>query len=436
MKVVDIAFKDTLLSFRSRTALIFMFVVPIMIPVLFYFMFGAILGGDEEEFSLPQTAVVVVNQDAGGFPAGFGNNLDLGQDIDTNVDSMGALLLAILRQESFSGLMVVTEAEDVATAKALVDNQEAGVALIFPPDLTAALSGGSERPEIELYQDPTLTIGPSIVAGIVSGLVDNFTAGTIGVGVSLEQLAAAGVAVDPSLIEEVVAEVTGSLSAAGAAQNTLYVVETPDEAPPENPLASFLSLILGGMLVFYAFYSGAATLQSVLTEEENGTLQRLFTTPTDRSTIMAGKFLSAVIVLVVQITVLLGFGALVFDIDWGNPPAVALASIGIVLIASCTGLFLVSLLKHSRQGAVLFGGLLTITGMVGLFPVFTAGSPTRSPYIDTISLLVPQGWAIRGLRQAIDGVALADIGLTLLVMLAWCAVFVVIGLYRFNRRYA
>jgi ABC-2 type transport system permease protein len=434
-KVVDIALKDTLLSFRSRTALMFMFVMPVLIPVLFYFMFGTIFA-EEEEFTLPQIQVVVVNLDEGGFPAGFGSNLDLGFAVGPDLNSMGALLLAILQEDTFADLMIVTTAGDAAAARQMVDNQEAGVALIFPADLTAALSGGDERPEIELYQDPTLTIGPAIVAGVVNGIIDNFTAGTIGVGVSLDQLAAEGATIDPLLVEEVVAEVTGSLSAEGAAQTPLLIVESPDKAPPANPFAAFLALILGGMLVFYAFLSGASIVQTVLTEEENGTLQRLFTTPTSRSTILIGKFLAAIIVIVVQVTVLLAFGALVFGIDWGDPPAVALASVGIVLISSCAGLFVVSLLKHSRQAGILFGGLLTITGLIGLFPVFTGGTPTRSPYIEPISLTMPQGWAMRGLRQALEGASLTDIALTQLVLLGWCAVFLAIGLYRFNRRFA
>ena len=48
MKAVDIALKDMRQSFRSKGAIVFMFVVPILITVLFSFMFGSIAGGDED----------------------------------------------------------------------------------------------------------------------------------------------------------------------------------------------------------------------------------------------------------------------------------------------------------------------------------------------------------------------------------------------------
>jgi hypothetical protein len=55
---------------------------------------------------------------------------------------------------------------------------------------------------------------------------------------------------------------------------------------------------------------------------------------------------------------------------------------------------------------------------------------------NTVSLLVPQGWAIRGLLQAMNGAPVVDVGLTALVMLVLSAAFFVIGVWRFNKRYA
>jgi len=50
--------------------------------------------------------------------------------------------------------------------------------------------------------------------------------------------------------------------------------------------------------------------------------------------------------------------------------------------------------------------------------------------------LVPQGWGVRGLLQAMNGAQVADVWLTALAVLAWSAVFFVVGVWRFNRRYA
>jgi ABC-type multidrug transport system permease subunit len=73
--------------------------------------------------------------------------------------------------------------------------------------------------------------------------------------------------------------------------------------------------------------------------------------------------------------------------------------------------------------------------MLGLFTVFTAGAPNTPQALDTISLLVPQGWAVRSFRQAMEGEPLPNITLTFAVILLWSAVFFFIGQYRLRKRF-
>ena len=427
MKAIDIAIKDMRQSFRNKGAIVFMFVIPILITVLFYFMFGNVAGGDGE-FTLPVTDVALVNLDQGEAP-GFG--------------SMGAFLGDALQGEDLADLVRVTEMADAAAARSAVDNQEAGVAVIIPAGFTGAIMGEGETAELELYRDPTLTIGPSIVSSIVSQIVEGMSAGNIGMGVTLAQLAEAGGAITPEMVQELVAT---TMETAPAQQNGgLTTLQAPPGQEPSvegsadqesgNELAQLLALILGGMMVFYAFFTGANVLNSILTEQEKGTLQRLFTTPASHMEIFSGKFIATMIILTVQIGVLLLFGRLAFHIQWGDPLPVAIAAAGLVLIASTTGLFLVSLLKDPRQAGIIFGGLLTLTGMIGLFTVFTASAPGTPQALETVSLLVPQGWAIRPFRQAMDGDTLPQIGLTFAVILLWSAAFFLIGQYRLRKRF-
>ncbi len=426
MKALDIALKDIRQSMRSRNALIFMFAIPILITVMFSLMFGSIAGGDDEGFTVPRTAVMFVNQDEGEMPIDSGG---------LEAANMGGLLGQMLQQDDLSDLMTITLMDDAVAARTAVDDQQAGAAIIIPAGFTAALTSDAENVALELYTDPTLTIGPAIVESIVGQFVDSFSAGAIGVGVTVGQLAEAGLPVTDELVTGAVVhyQQTGGQFGRGPLVNV--------QAPPgadngqTNELASILGLILAGMMVFYAFFTGANTLNSILTEEENGTLQRLFTTPTSQLSLFSGKFLAALLVLSVQVAVLLLFGNLVFGINWGEPLPVALAAAGLVLIAATFGLFIVSLIKDSRQGGVIFGGLLTLTGMLGLMSVFTAGSPNTPPALDTIGLLVPQGWAIRGMRQAMEGQGLNDSLLTLGVVVALSAVFFFAGQWRLRKRF-
>jgi ABC-2 type transport system permease protein len=194
--------------------------------------------------------------------------------------------------------------------------------------------------------------------------------------------------------------------------------------------------IMGGMMIFYAFYTGTATAESILREEEERTLPRLFTTPTPQATILGGKFMAVFLTVVVQMVVLILAGRLIFGIRWGVPEAVVLLTLGVVLAASGFGVFINSFLKDTKQGGVVFGGVLTVTGMLGMVSIFAMNSPTAARLGDTVALLVPQGWAVRGLMMAMNGEPVNDLLVNTSVLLAWSAVFFIIGVWRFKHRYA
>jgi ABC-type multidrug transport system permease subunit len=151
---------------------------------------------------------------------------------------------------------------------------------------------------------------------------------------------------------------------------------------------------------------------------------------------LSGKFLSVLLIVLVQVVVLIVVARLIFGIRWGEPAPAALAAVSLVLIASSFGICVNSFLKSTKTAGTVFGGVLTLTGMLGMISVFAQGSPGAETLSGTVSLLVPQGWAIRGLMQAMHGAPLRDVVLTAAVMLVCSVAFFVTGVWRFNKRYA
>ena len=434
MKSLDIAFNDMTRSFRSFFAVIFMFVVPLLVTGMFYFMFGNI--ADNGGFNLPRTKVIVANLDEGGPKFNINTkNIPGGKDART----MGELIVSILQSNEMADLIEVTRAADAEAARAAVDGQSAEVAIVIPKDFSEQFADLEGEAVIEFYQDPTLTIGPGIIRAILNRFMDGMAGVKIAVNVFLDEAAPE----EQYLAGEVVQRYLKiSLAEADDIQGKLLDVRAPasasgnDSAKSDNLLLRIISPIMGGMMVFYAFFTGTSTAQSILKEEEERTLPRLFTTPTSQATILSGKFIAVFLTVSVQVTVLLIVAWLIFGIEWGDIPSVALAALGIVFSASTMGIFINSFLKNSKQGGVIFGGVLTVTGMVGMIPTFAMGSPTAAKMGDTVSLLVPQGWAIHSLMQAMNGDPLTGVITTTLVLLGWSAAFFIIGVMRFNRRYA
>lgn len=434
MKTLDIALKDLKRSFRSAFAVIFMFGVPLLVTGMFYFMFGNRAGNGG--FDLPKTKVVIANMDLGG-PKFQVNpkNIPGGRQADT----MGDLIVSILESDEMADLIKITFAADAATARASVDGQQAQVAIIIPPDFSEQFADVRKgKAVIEFYQDPTLTIGPAIMHSILNRFLDSMGGVKIAVNVFMDEARPADYALtgqfvqrylDTSLVlsEDLEGELLDIRAASGA---------QPDaEEESQNILLRIITPIMGGMMVFYAFFTGTSTAQSILREEEERTLPRLFTTPTPQVTILTGKLLSVFMTVCVQVLVLLFAARLIFGIQWGDFIPVALTATGIVFSASSFGIFVNSFLRDTKQSGVLFGGVLTVTGMIGMIEIFAAGSPSAARLGGTVSLLVPQGWAIHGLLQSLNGEPVGAVLLTTAVMLGWSAAFFLVGILRFNRRY-
>ena len=423
MKILDIALKDIWHSFRNAMFIVFGLVLPLATGAVFHFAFGG-LASDEGGLDLDPTQVQVVNLDRGqmGFSAGE--------------------LLATTLQDAIPDLVQARQVPDPAAARSAVDRQEAAVAVIIPEGFTAAILAIEGRASVEIYQDPTLTLGPSIVRGIVSQVVDGFAGAKIATTAAHSQLSAHGATAGAATLQALAMQYAGWSAEMGEKQGTgdnpLFDTQAPAALDQEGneAVTRTLGLVMAGMMVFYVFFTGAAAAQSILLEEEAGTLPRLFTTPTPQSVILGGKIVSSFLLLSVQVIILVLLASLIFGVDWGDPLPIALVVIGLVVVASSFGIFVTSFLRDTRQGGIIYGGVMTVMGMVGMLPTFTAANPSGSSAFETASLFVPQGWGVRGWRLLIEGGAIGDVLLTVAVMLAAGIVFFVIGVLKFRKRYA
>ncbi|QRN82610.1 ABC transporter permease [Chloroflexota bacterium] len=430
MKSIPIALKDLSRAFRSMFALAFMFGVPILMTLLFAFLFGGV-GGSDSEFTVPKTTVQIVNLDKGSelVPTFEFENQSAG--------SLGEMLVSILQNENFSDLMALSPADEAA-ARSAVDGREAGLAIIIPANFTDALIGLTDEPAaIEFYKDPELSLGPQISESIVMSIVDGFSSGVISMNAILQGLSKQGIELSSAQQAQLIQTLTQEGESNGQTQYSALTILPPTDAAP-NESTSFLQTILrsimGGMMIFYAFYTGVSAAQTILQEQERGTLARLFISPTSTRTILNGKFLAGFLMIIVQVITLLTFGHLVFQVNWGPLLSLSLFSVGLVALASSFGIFVMSFVKDTKQAGIIYGALLTFTGMLGISSIFTVGTPAERAF-EFVSLVVPQGWAMHALQASWEG----DLVNALLLtggMLVWALICFLIGNARFKKRFA
>ncbi len=425
MKIIDIAFKDLTRSFRSMFAIGMMVVAPLLITGLIYFAFGGTSNGSS---NLPAVKVGILNLDT--LPVNSGMNTSIGQTIHD-----------MFHDESVKSWITAVDYADETTARAAVDDQTIGMLVIVPPDFTSQLFTGGRVPPIILLQDPTLSITPNIVHDMIQSVLDGVSGGGIVIQTIAVRRQANGIGSDPArtpiLLQDYetwYVDFQRNLFHDPNRAALQMVVPSSAQTEPVNPMQSVMGSIMTGMMIFFAFYTGAYSMMSILNEQENGTLARLFTTPTDRTSIMAGKFLSVFLTVTLQGLVLMIASHYAFDVNWGDPLDVLGALTGQVVAASGLGVLLIAFMKSSRQAGPVLGGALTGLGMLG--GLFTASVPNMPAVFKLLASFTPQGWVMKAWGMALNHQPASDLVVPFIVTVAMGLVMFVVGAILFRRRFA
>jgi ABC-2 type transport system permease protein len=423
MKILDITLKDLKRTFLSAFSVAMMFGAPLLITGLLYFAFGGLTSGGSG-FSLPATKVLVANLDQ---PGSQGASF-----------AAGDMLVKFLQDESLSEVLTIHLASSESEARAAVDGQQAGVAIIIPAGFTTAVTSADQKAAVTLYQDPTLTIGPGIVKDLVSHFMDAFSGAKIAGQDASSSLSAHGLPASPGVASQAAQQYASWVQASGHDENSatprLSIVSPAGEAQASPKEAAPIGAIMAGMIVFFVFFIGANSASSIIHEDEEGTLARLFTTPTSQAAILGGKFLAVIVSLAIQVALLLLASSLLFRIQWGQPATVLLVALGLIVAAAGFGVLLMSFIKNSRQVGPVLGGVLTLAGMLG--GLFTTGVPNLPAAADTVTLVTPHGWALQGWKLALSGSGPAQVIVPVLVLLGMGIVFLAVGIALFRKRFA
>ncbi len=213
----------------------------------------------------------------------------------------------------------------------------------------------------------------------------------------------------------------------------LVMVGPAAEGASQNPVQEVQGQLMAGQMIFFAFFTGAYAMMSILREDEEGTLARQFTTPVGHTSILAGKFISVFLSVLLQGIVLIVAAHFAFGIIWGEPLAVILALFGQVTVAAGLGVLLISFVKTSQQAGAVLGGALTALGMLG--GLFTAGL-TMPKAFTMLAFFTPQGWVIRAWKVVLSGQLWPELIIPLAVLMVMGIAMFASGAMRFRKRFA
>jgi ABC-2 type transport system permease protein len=186
----------------------------------------------------------------------------------------------------------------------------------------------------------------------------------------------------------------------------------------------------GAAVLFSGFLVGNLGF-AVFREHGWATWERLRASHLETWELMLGKSVAPILSLAIQLTVMLGGGALLFDLDIRGPlPAfVAVAAmlaimevaLGFMLLAICRSVL--QLNAATNLGAMLLGGIGGAVTPVYLLPTWA----------QRIAPATPTYWAMRGFRSVIiAGAGFGAILLPLAMLAGFTIVFTVVAAVRFG----
>lgn len=422
--ILAIAVKDLLRSLRNTFFLGMAVVAPLLLTGLMYFAFS---GMTSEKGEMPSLKVGVVNQDS------------LPPDSPLQ-EPLGNIIRSVFFDESLRSWVSASDYSSASSARQAVDHREVGVAVIIPPDFSAGFLADDPQAVVTLVQDPTLSLTPQVVHSILVSLLDGFSGGRIAYQTFIDRRTALGLTFEPTRIISLLNDYQAWYIAFerdlfhSPEQAALRLqTQNSDASQQSGNLAGLMKFVMAGQMIFFAFFTGGYAMMSILQEEEEGTLARLFSMPLRRITILTGKFLAVVLIVTLQGLILMVASHYAFQIDWGTPISALLALSGQVAASTGLGVMLISFVRSTRQGGAVLGGVLATLGMLG--GLFTVAVPSAAKLFEQISVVTPQGWVLATWRAALNGEPLSRIWIPFAVCLAFGLVTFGIGGASFHRRF-
>jgi len=161
---------------------------------------------------------------------------------------------------------------------------------------------------------------------------------------------------------------------------------------------------------------------------KNGVWQRLMSVPASKLQIVLGYLLSFFLIGWIQFGLLILSSALLFDLKWGDPFAMAVLISALLLAIVGLGLMIAGFAKTTEQQSTIGSLVIISTCMLGgvYWPVSIVPEFMRK-----IAQFTPQYWAMTGFTRIIsEQGGVMDIWYPVLILLVFATVFLTVGLSR------
>lgn len=394
-KIFAIVWKDTIIRFASSSELIFF----IILPVVFTFLL------------------------AGGTPSGNEDNRIHLLVVDEAQTPISQQIFAELEKSTAVRPEVVMREE----AQDQFDQRRVSSVFIIPANVDIA-SMQNASAEVELLQQPNnlnATIAERAVLTAIRRVSSAVSAAQDAVNLREAKQPFAD-EVEKQAYFESSLKLAQSIQADTPERVTVIEGTTPDQVE-YDPRANSSA----GQMITWVFIPLFGISALFAYERQQGTLRRLLTTPSRKATFLLGTISGQVIMALIQMFLLVGFGVLAMKLNWGREPlALFVLLFASALAAAAFGTTMGTFIKTEGQASglsIMFGMVFAMMGgcwyPLELFP----------PAVQNAVKILPTTWAMQGMLDlGLRGGGLVDILPEAGVLLVFAVIFFSVGVMRFR----
>lgn len=394
-KIFAITWKDILIRFTSAWELLFF----IVLPVVFTFLLaGGAPQGDED----PRLWLLVVDE----------ANTSISRQIITELEHSTAVRPEVATREA---------------AQRQFDDRRADVVFFIPAgmDLEALQNGSAEA---ELLQQPNNLNASVAERAILTALrrVSSSVSAAQNAVKQREARAPFGSEAEKQAFFESSLDVAQSAQTA-APERVRVVAALVEDKVDYDPRANASA----GQLITWVFIPLFGISALFAYERQQGTLARLLTTPSTKATFLFGTIFGQVLMALVQMSLLVGFGILAMKLNWGQEPfALFLVLLASALAAAAFGTTMGTFIRTEGQAnglSIMFGMVFAMMGgcwyPLELFP----------PAVQNAVRILPTTWAMQGMLDLLlRGGGVQEILPEVGVLLGFATIFFGVGVWRFR----
>jgi ABC-2 type transport system permease protein len=331
-------------------------------------------------------------------------------------------------------LLEPTLSDNLAQAKALVDEDKTTAVIYVPAGFTASIipAAGStavaDPVQIEFYTNPNRPTTAGVLKTLLEQFISQVEIGRISGELTVSQLLENGL-IDVSQAAAVGASAGQELAQSSMKHSSITVNNLT--ASGEAIEFDILSYMAPGLALMFLMFTVTYGGRSLIAEDRQGTLPRMMVSPTQTALILGGKVFGIFLTAVAQLLILIGGTSLLFSLYWGDTLGMIVLVLAAAFGATGWGMLLAALFKTPGQVSAVGSAVMLIFGLLGGSFFSLSNLPG---WVQAFSRITPNAWGLDGFQTLAMGGTLQNVLTPVTVLFGMGAVLFAISSFWFSRR--